>query len=446
MTKIVTLIAILTSSVAAFASPNYSTLSQQMYPNNIEDQAFVSKFFDIVEAHKTNDPLLEGRGPSINEYSLDKIKFAYMVNETSDTLDLVFFNWNLSLFEGLELQSDYSKLYGSNVYILKGINKKSVASQGKNRSEVTNFSYIFGAHYMEMQIKKDNPTYQVPEQLLDWKPNPDYMARSHPLRATLNTNTLVLLSPSKDLFLKQAGMTEQTKPYFEAMMNKNGGFYNMIMGMMVHEMFHVKEGEDQVNNLAKKRKISEDRKSLVAELQADNYLKSLMATYVKIVFSIGESLKDKKANAQEPILLADLNAIITEMKSKYQNVWNFIWNYEYTEGFAEYVSAYSMVQGGIVSLAQKIDLEKADTGNNFAYRTGALGGLYLATRLNEMPFKNQEDHAESVWQIILRKNQTAMSSTSPQDLIAKYSNVQIDGDNEVKRVIDYLVSTVMDVK
>ncbi len=289
MTKIVTFIAILTGSVVALASPNYASLSQKMYPNSAEDQAFVSKFFQIVEAHKTNDPLLEGRGPSINEYSLDKIKFAYMINDTPDTIDLVFFNWTLPLFEGLEMHTDFSKLYGSNVYILKGINKKSVASQGKNRSEVTNFSYIFGAHYMEMQIKKDNPNYQVPEQILDWKPNPDYMSRSHPLRVMLNTHTLVLLSPSKDLFLKQAGMTEQTKPYFEAMMNKNGGFYNMIMGMMVHEMFHVKEGEDQVNNLANKRKIDEDRKSLVTQLQTDTYLKSLMATYVKIVFTLGEN-------------------------------------------------------------------------------------------------------------------------------------------------------------
>lgn len=61
----------------------------------------------------------------------------------------------------------------------------------------------------------------------------------------------------------------------------------MIMGMMVHEMFHAKEGEDQINGLAVKRKINEDRKEIVKQLQADPHLRSLMATYVRIVLSIG---------------------------------------------------------------------------------------------------------------------------------------------------------------
>jgi hypothetical protein len=444
MTKFVTFISVLTLSITASAKPNYGLLSSELYPASQENQAFVSKFFDIVEAHKTQDPLLEGKGPSIREYSLDKIKFAFITNVTEDKIDLVFFNWKLPTFQGLETQKALSDIYGSTVYILKGVNKKSVASQGQDRSQLTNFSYMLGANTMEKQIKKDNPTFQVPPQMLDWKPNPNYMDRSHPLRQTLDGNTLVMLSPDKELFFKQTGMTEQMRPYFDQMLNSQGGFYNSIMGMMVHEMFHVKEGEDQVNGFATGRKINEDRKLIVEQLKSDANLRSLMATYVRIIFSIGDSSKNSSATSTELEQLADLRTVVTELKSKYSDTWKFIWNYEYTEGFAEYVSAYSMIQVGITSFDQQIELQKSDSGNNFAYRSGTMGGLYLVKRLNQMPYSNNEDHRESVWEIVLRLTTTKPSGKSIDEITSKYATVQgVDGENEVQRVIDYLISTVM---
>lgn len=446
MTKFVVFITALTVSVGAFAQPNYGLLSSELYPQSKEQQAFTAKFFEIVEAHKTADPLLEGKGPSIAEYSLDKIKFAFVADETEQTVDLIFFNWKLPIFEGLEVQKDFSNLYGSPVYILRKVNKKSIASQGTNHDQLTNFSYLFGANYMEKQIKKDSPNYQVPAQFLDWKPHPEYMDRSHPLRKTLDSNTLVILSPDKELFFKQTGMTEQMRPYFEQMLNSQGGFYNAIMGMMVHEMFHVKEGEDQVNDLAKKRKINEDRKAIVEQLKSDQNLRRLMGTYIKIVFSIGDNMKTNLSQVEKD-QLSDLKVVISELKSKYSEAWKFIWNYEYTEGFAEYVSAYSMVQVGITTLPQQIDLQKSDNANNFAYRTGTLGGLYLVNRLKSMPFKNNEDHRESVWEIVLRLTQTAQAQASVGSIESKYSSVAgVDEENEINRVVEYLISTVMDMK
>ena len=272
------------------------------------------------------------------------------------------------------------------------------------------------------------------------------MDRSHPLRKTLDSNTLVILSPDKELFFKQTGMTEQMRPYFEQMLNSQGGFYNAIMGMMVHEMFHVKEGEDQVNDLAKKRKINEDRKVIVEQLKSDQNLRRLMGTYIKIVFSIGDDMKTNLIQAEKD-QLSELKVVISELKSKYGEAWKFIWNYEYTEGFAEYVSAYSMVQVGITTLPQQIDLQKSDNSNNFAYRTGTLGGLYLVNRLKSMPFKNNEDHRESVWEIVLRLTNTAQSQASVASIESKYSSVVgIDEENEINRVVDYLISTVMDMK
>ncbi len=447
-TKVIALVGLLSFSSIALAQPDYTKLSSTLYPTNQEDQVFTEKFFEIVEAHKTADPLLEGKGPSIREYSIDKMKFAFITNIKDTTVDLVFFNWKLPIFQGLELNKSISDIYGSNVFVMKNVNRKSIASQGKDRSQLTNFSYMFGANYMEKQIKKDAPPdYKVPEQYLNFKPNPEYMDRSTPLRQTLDAQTLVILSPSKTVFFDGFGIPNETRPFMEAHFAKNGGFQNMIMGMMVHEMFHVKEGEDQVNGFATRRKINEDRKEIVKQLQADAHLRSLMATYVRIVFSVGDSLKNKNVSAIELEQISDLKTVITEFKSTYPEVWKFIWNYEYTEGFAEYASAYSMIQVGVTTFSQKIDLEKGDAANNFAYRTGTLGGLYLSSRLLQMPFTNNEDHRESVWEIILRLTNTKPGSESSDQLVSKYLNVPgVDGENEVKRVIDYLISTVMEVK
>lgn len=446
--KIIAIIGLLSFSSIALAQPDYNNLAATLYPTNQEDQAFIEKFFEIVEAHKTADPLLEGRGPSIKEYSIDKIKFSFITNITDKTVDLIFFNWKLPIFQGLELNQRLTDLYGSNVYMMKNVNRKSIASQGQDRSQLTNFSYMLGANTMEKQIKKDAPPgYQVPEQYLNWKPNPEYMDRSTPLRQTLDANTLVMLSPNKQVFLEGMGVPKSSWPFMEAHFAKNGGFQNVVMGMMVHEMFHVKEGQDQVNGLSIRRKVDENRKEIIEQLQKDAYLRDLMATYVRIVFSIGDSLKDQKISAVELEKLADLKSIISEMKKNYSESWKFIWNYEYTEGFAEYVSAYSMIQVGVTTFAQKIDLEKADVSNNFAYRTGALGGLYLVTRLHQMPFTNNEDHKESLWEIILRLAKVNSGNQSVNHLISKYQNIPgVDGSDEVKRVVDYLISTVQEIK
>jgi hypothetical protein len=81
-------IALFIFSSAATGATRYVELGRQLYPQNSEDQAFVSKFFEIVEMEKTRNPLLNGRGPSISEYRLDKFRFAFMTDETRDTVDL----------------------------------------------------------------------------------------------------------------------------------------------------------------------------------------------------------------------------------------------------------------------------------------------------------------------------------------------------------------------
>ena len=194
MTKFVVFVFCVTFNAMAFANIQTSKLAEKLYPNSSADQAFVAKFFEIVELHKTNDPLLEGKGPSVANYSLDSIKFAFMTNETDTTVDLILFNWTLPSFSGLEINQDLTQLYGSAVHTLKNISKKKIASQGDNHDLLTNFSYVFGAGYFEAQMKLGNPDYEVPEAFKDWKPHPEYMSREHPLRKTLGTQTLTLQS------------------------------------------------------------------------------------------------------------------------------------------------------------------------------------------------------------------------------------------------------------
>src|SRR5262249_4532779 len=153
---------ILISANLAAASPKTDAIAQELYATT-EDRAFVSKFFEIVESHKTSDPLLRKHGPSIKDYHLDSVKFAFMVTDTKKTTDLVIFNWNLAVFSGLEPHPKLSELYGTPVYILKNVEKTSIASQGEANSEITNFSYLFGSNHSYAGIKAQEPNAEVPD-------------------------------------------------------------------------------------------------------------------------------------------------------------------------------------------------------------------------------------------------------------------------------------------
>lgn len=443
MFKPILITVFLLASVTTNAATDYKKIATSMYPDSQEDQAFLQKFFEISEAHKTLDPLLEGKGPSIKEFSVDKMRYAFIVNVTDEKADLVFFNWDLSIFDGLSLSSELSAIYGSNVYTLKNLNKKAIASQGENRSQLTNFSYMLGANTFKKQILKNSPpNFVVPDHMLDWKPNPDYLDRNSPLRIALDANSLVMLSPSKKLFFEGFGIPAEQQPMIESHFAKSGGFQNMIMGTMVHEMFHVKEGQDKVNDLVTDRSVNENRKEIINQMNSHAELRQILSTYVKIVFSIGLTMKSKPSD-DESQLLSELRLVIDVIKAKYPETWKFVWNYEYTEGFAEYASAFSMVQVGITTLDQKIDLEIADAANNFAYRTGALGGLFLSQRLKVMPFQKDEDHKESLWEIILRLKSVNQSGNTVEEINQKYaSSTVINPEDEIKRVVNYLVSTV----
>ena len=182
------------------------------------------------------------------------MKFAFLRNIKKDSVDLVFFNWDLEVFECLEKDEELSKKYGKPVYVLKNVDPKSIASQGLNNEQLTNFSYIMGAQSYAESIRAKYPGITISEELANWKPQPNYMAKEHPLRKALNAQTLVVLSPDENLYYSQGGSPE-AEEYMRKAMESSGGFSKNMNGLIVHEMFHVKEGQDQTLGLMKERKI-----------------------------------------------------------------------------------------------------------------------------------------------------------------------------------------------
>jgi len=252
---------------------------------------------------------------------------------------------------------------------------------------------------------------------------------------------LPVYSPSKELFYRTYGITPELRPDYEQYMLTRGGFEAMFLGMMVHETYHVREGEDAVRGLVKKRGIPEDRGQVRKDLASDPVLRSLIGSYARIVFAIsddsGPATRDEK--------LADLAATIAHLKVQSPATWNFIWDYEYVEGFAEYVSASSMVNIGHHSLAQEIALQKTDTANNFVYRTGTLGGFALASQGAPLPFAERQDHRSSLWELVIAREGVSPSSISAESLETKYVSIPFDLDQEIGLVTEYLISTMKEV-
>jgi hypothetical protein len=55
---------------------------------------------------------------------------------------------------------------------------------------------------------------------------------------------------------------------------------------------------------------------------------------------------------------------------------------------------------------------------------------------------NNEDHHESVWEIILRLTQTTQDQASVSSIESKYSSVAgVDEENEINLLVKFLIST-----
>ena len=417
---------------------NEDKIASSLY-QNVENQTFVSKFFKIVATHRYKDPFLKGRGPTVSGYNLNKIPFAFMINDKDETVDLVIFNSDFSLFEGLFLDQKLTALYGSNVFIYKNVPKASIATQGEDNSELSNFSYLWGADYFSATISVLTAGKEIPiTDSVEFNINPSYMKTNHPLRKALGKTSLALYSPKKDFLFNQFNSSID-EVIWDGLMDRMGGFDFSMLLMMVHETYHMKEGIDTAGGLNGLPYEGNDTFATVSmNIQNQQEVRSLLITYTRIIFAISNALTEKHSETNEKILLSDLTKVISTLRLKHPIVWDFIRNYEYAEGFAEYVAAHSLVESKIISLKKMIEHEQFISPNNLTYRTGALGGLYLSQKLNQMPFHHINKPSKGVWEIILELEKIQSTPSPIEIVIERYtSHPPIDEKTEIDNILDY---------
>lgn len=418
-------------------------IAKTLYPDNQEEIQFTKSFFDALELHKTRDPFLEGKGPSMHGFSLDKMCFAWMINITEVGVDLVIFNWKGQKLDSFVEYAELTQLFGSPVYLMKNVIKEKIATQGENSDLLVNFSFVYGKDHMAAIHERKYPSQPIPDEIRNFKPHPNYMDANHPLRQNLGVSTMSLLSPSFKLLQDSygGGMSEEE---MRRMLQPAGGFINSFLGMIIHEMFHVEEGDSHAIGTGVERKSDEDRGKIIEDLETDSRAVELISTYAKIIFSIADQM-DGPVTGIGLSQLAQLFVVIKELKNNYPDIWKFIWNYEYTEGFAEYASAYSMVGVKFVTLEDEVKHQKGDLWNNFVYRTGSLGGLFMIEKTKSIDFSSDQDKNSNIWELVIEKFKISSSNEPIESIIEKYRDYEFDTELEIANLKEYLEGTIFQI-
>lgn len=428
---------LLNSNTNKNSSSNYpENLAHLLYPRGDDEVIkFTTAFFNVLVNHKVSGPFLGMKGPSGVQYSLDKNKFAFLVNDNDETADLVVFNWLTEPADGFEIHTELSVTYGSRVYVFKGLRKKQIIT-----SPALNFSYILGSDYIETQLLNSGMDV-VPNSFKNFKPQPNYLDRNHSLRTAIGQGSLPLFSPKQEYIFNV--VPHDVRSFFEETLQAQGGYIYKILGMILHETYHLVEGEAGVKKLISAREIHEDRAKVVGLLKTSEEVQSLVAAYIKIVFSIADNFANANVTETDLAKLVDLKSIIKVLKVEFPEVWNIIWIYEYAEGFAEYVAAESLISTSVISIQDNVSFEKAD-GNSFPYRTGTFAGLFMRFKLGKILFSNDNDHIFSPWELIINNFEELVSEDSVEGTINKYANYPINAEDEILEIIEYLNSSETD--
>ncbi len=406
------------------------TLARLLYPEGDKETiALTASFFQVLTNHKTNDPFLGMKGPSGIEYALNKNKFAFIINDFDELADLAIFNWGSEPANGFEIASELSEVYGSTVYFFKGLRQQNIIT-----SPALNFSYILGSDYIESQLLNSGMDV-VTESFKDFKPHPNYLEKTHRLREAIGDGSMPLFSPKREYIFNI--VPPEVKASFEEALLAQGGLIYKILGMWLHETYHVVEGEAGVKREIPTRVIPEDDAKALNLLENSKEVQILVNTYIKIIFSLAEHLTNENITETDLVMLRDLKLIIDLLKSNYPEVWNIIWTYEYTEGFAEYVSSESLISAGLISLLDNVRFEKAD-GNSFPYRTGTFAGHFMRFKLRKMLFNNLQDHFFSPWELIIKDLVSTGAITPLNGIIKKYNGYLTDANLEIDKLIEYL--------
>jgi hypothetical protein len=363
-----------------------------IYPEK-NDSFFFASYLELLKEHgQGNDPFDGGNGVFVRKFSLAERPVIFLINEDATYVDLLILNWDRSSFEGQEPYLDCQFGMDLKMTTLKKVPKKSLATQGANDDILSNFSYINGNYYFI------NYNFDVH--------STSFLPPTHPIRVALNADSIPMFHPSEQKMKDLVGNDE----YYSVMFPDYKTFFDSTFSLILHEAYHTFDGNDKISI---KSDIDKKKTSIVIEaLSANHQLNKLLIAYVSLV---------KSASQNQDDLLQKVKAIaiaLEAMEKIEPYLVEMIRSYEYTEGFAEYVASYSMVQMKHRTWEENwIHQWQKDTSNAFFYKTGAFGGLVLKQHLH---FKNWEKisiSSETIWQFIANEYAVEISRESGQQLL-----------------------------
>jgi hypothetical protein len=345
-----------------------------LYSNSAEDSFFFGSYLKLMLEHRQGrDPFSGRRGITVNSFSLDQRPIIFLINEKALTIDLLFINWNRPFFLGLQPFSSCEHGLGLNLAILRDVKKSQLGTQGENSDILTNFSFIYGNDLFKshgFDVHTEN-----------------FLSPHHPLRESLGSEVIPMIHPSAE---KLRDMFPNARDFRKAFPTFND-FFDNIFGMVIHEIHHIFEINDKLTRSLNNDK-AQTQKVIIAIGKPE--FKNSVLTYVALV---------RQASAQtkiEPELLKAIEISLAEIKRQQPYAYEMIRSYEYTEGIAEYVAMFSMLQIGFRTHKSNHHYQwEKDTSNSFFYKTGAFGGAALDS-LGFRDWSKINTETDAIWTFI----------------------------------------------
>jgi len=231
-----------------------------------------------------------------------------------------------------------------------------------------------------------------------------------------------------------------TPDQFKAMQDANGeSFTNGFVSTIVHEGYHVNEA----NNLyLMGRQMSAPPNPLTGQ---DEGFKRAIFGYSAAVFDLMKNMDQAtiaariKNDPQIKQRLELIAGIIARLRGAYSEAFSKYIYSEYTEGFAEYAAAQTMVDAGLRKFEFQVKTEIDDSANCIFYRTGALGGMFMHATVKSLPWSgniSKDLDSPGVWE---RLNSTLGISPATKGIVDSYLAGLSDADinEQVKLMAGY---------
>lgn len=377
------------SSTNLIGEPGLKILARELYPSDFFAQEIFIGLIKIMNLHKTKDPFLGGKAPGFSGFGMDRLPLGFYFNTTEDTTSLLLVNLVNEHSNDIETRDDWAKTIGFPLSIFRDIPLEAIATQQKGEKlELKSFfSYLVGADISIYDIE-GNENY----------PHAKYLARSHPLRKAIGKKMAPLVAPMKSWQIDFSLLPDLLKLH--------GSLQNKIISLIVHESFHIHDSNERIGNSFDLNLGVEPNE--IIQASKNTRFKKLIYGYFYAISSIMKASKNSDNDLiNNKVLrkeLALLKELIKALKAEFPHAYQAYIFEEYSEGFAEYSAAQTMVDASLRSYEEQIKIEVQDEENSIFYRTGALGGMFMRTTVKTLPWSASEGKGydkQSVWEKLL---------------------------------------------